>query len=74
MLESDIIRCASAILHHTFKVTDILSYIGMGMGFAIVLVLSILNVVADLPAIFVILLQMVIAGAFAGITRISCGK
>lgn len=66
--------CTSAILHHTFKVTDILSYIGMGMGFAIVLVLSILNVVADLPAIFVILLQMVIAGAFAGITRISCGK
>lgn len=66
--------CTCAMLRHTFKITDALTLIGMGMGFAVVLVLSILNVVADLPAIFVILLQAVIAGAFVGVTRISCGK
>ena len=66
--------CTAAMLSHTFKVTDILSFIGIGMGFAIVLVLSILNVIADMPAIFVLLLQAVITGAFIGITRITCGK
>lgn len=66
--------CTCAMLRHTFKITNALTLIGMGMGFAVVLVLSILNVVADLPAIFVILLQTVIAGAFVGVTRISCGK
>lgn len=66
--------CTSAMLSHTFKITDILTFIGVGMGFAIVLVLSILNVIADLPAVFVILLQIVITGAFVGVTRITCGK
>lgn len=66
--------CTAAMLRHTFKIADLLMYIGMGMGFAIMLVLSILNVVADLPAIFVILLQAVITGAFIGVTRIVCGK
>ena len=66
--------CTAAMLRHTFRISDLLMYIGMGMGFAIVLVLSILNVVADLPAIFVILLQAVITGAFIGVTRIICGK
>jgi len=66
--------CNAALLRHTFRITDLLTYIGMGMSFAIVLVLSILNVVADLPAIFVILLQTIILGAFVGVTRIVCGK
>ena len=66
--------CTAAMLRHTFRITDLLSYIGVGMGFAIMLVLSILNVIADLPAIFVLLLQIVISGAFIGFTRITCGK
>lgn len=66
--------CTAASLRHTFKISDLMTYIGIGMSFAIVLILSALNVIADLPAIFVILMQAVIAGAFIGVTRISVGK
>ena len=66
--------CTAAMLRHTFRMTDFMTYIGMGMSFAIILILSVLNVIADLPAIFIILMQAVIAGAFIGVTRISCGK
>lgn len=66
--------CTAAMLRHTFRITDFMTYIGIGMSFVIILILSILNVIADLPAIFIILMQAVIAGAFIGVTRISCGK
>ncbi len=66
--------CTAAMLRHTFRMTDLMTYIGIGMSFAIILILSVLNVIADLPAIFVILMQAVIAGAFIGVTKISCGK
>ncbi|MCQ2485698.1 MAG: hypothetical protein MJ168_10255 [Clostridia bacterium] len=66
--------CTAASLRHTFKISDLMTYIGIGMSFAIVLILSALNVIADLPAIFVILMQAVIAGAFIGVTKISSGK
>lgn len=66
--------CTAAMLRHTFKVTDTLAAVGIAMGFLMVLVLGILDVVADLPVIFVLLMQAIIAGAFTGITRISCGR
>lgn len=66
--------CTAASLRHTFKISDLMTYIGIGMSFAIVLILSAMNVIADLPAIFVILMQAVIAGAFIGVTKISSGK
>lgn len=64
--------CTAAMLRHAFKVSETLCAIGIAMGFLMVLVLSILNVIADLPVVFVLLMQAIIAGAFVGISRISC--
>ena len=66
--------CTSAILRHSFKVTDMLTAIGIFMGFAVVLIFAVLNVISDMPAIFVMLMQAVISAAFLGIVRVTCGK
>lgn len=63
--------CAAAMLRHVFKVTNTMMLVGMLMSFAIVLVLSILNVVVDLPAIFIILLQVLMAAVFTGIAKLT---
>ena len=66
--------CTAANLSHTFRISNLMMYIGIVMSFAIILILSALNVIADLPAIFVILMQAVIAGAFIGVTKIAGAK
>lgn len=63
--------CTAAMLRHAFKVTNTMMLVGMLMSFAVVLVLSILNVVVDLPAIFIILLQVLMASVFAGIAKLT---
>ena len=62
--------CVADMLRHVFNVSNTMMLIGILMSFVIVLVLSIVNVVADLPAIFIILIQIMIAGAFTGIAKI----
>lgn len=66
--------CTAATLRNVFKISSTMMLGGILMGFAIVLILSVLNVVADLPAVFVILLQVLISAAFVGVTKISCSK
>ena len=66
--------CTASTLRHVFKFSNMLTAVGIIMGFAIVLLLSILSVISDLPAIFVILTQLLIAAAFAGVIRIVCSK
>ncbi len=66
--------CTADMLRHVFKMSDIMMLAGIVMGFAIVLILSILNVVVDLPAIFAVLLQLLVAAAFTGAARLICSK
>ncbi len=66
--------CTADMLRHVFKMTNVMMLTGMLMSFAIVLILSILNVIADLPAIFVILLQVLVASVFAGVSRLIYSK
>ena len=62
--------CVADTLRHVFKIANTMTLIGILMSFVIVLVLAVVNVVADLPAIFVIMLQLLISGAFIGVTKI----
>ena len=62
--------CVADMLRHVFKISNTLMLIGILMSFAIVLVLSIINIVADLPAIFIILMQVFFTLIFAGVTKI----
>lgn len=60
----------AANLRHMFKVSDLLTLLGTVMGFIIVLILSIMNVICDLPEIFVLLMQLLVAFGFVGIVSI----
>lgn len=62
--------CVADMLRHVFKISNTMMLIGILMNFVIVLVLSIVNVAADLPAIFIILIQLLFSGAFMGIAKI----
>ncbi|MEE0980563.1 MAG: hypothetical protein U0K91_02670, partial [Acutalibacteraceae bacterium] len=62
--------CIADMLRHVFKISNTLMLIGILMSFAIVLILSIINVVADLPAIFIILMQVFFTLIFTGVTKI----
>lgn len=62
--------CVADMLRHVFKISNTLMLIGILMSFAIVLILSIINVVADLPAIFIILMQVFFTLIFTGVTKI----
>lgn len=66
--------CTAANLHHAFKIIDMLSFVGMAVGFVVILVLSVLNVVADLPAIFIVMMQILLTAAFTGAAVLSSGK
>lgn len=66
--------CTAATLRNVFKIANTMMLGGILMSFAIVLILSVLNVIADLPAVFVILLQVLVSAAFIGVTKISCSK
>lgn len=66
--------CTAAMLRHVFKISNTMMLVGILMSFAVVLILSILNVVVDLPEIFVILLQVLTAAVFTGVARLSCSK
>lgn len=66
--------CTAAMLRHVFKISNTMMLVGILMSFAVVLILSILNVVVDLPEIFVILLQVLPAAVFTGVARLSCSK
>ena len=66
--------CLADILRHVFKVANTLMLIGMLMCFAIVFVLALLKVVADLPALFILLIQLMMTGMFVGITKIISSK
>lgn len=66
--------CSAAVLHHAFKVSDALAVAGIAISFLMVLVLSILNVIADLPVVFVLLMQIILTVVSVGISRITCGK
>ncbi len=62
--------CVADMLRHVFKISNTLMLIGILMSFAIVLILSIINIVADLPAIFIILMQVFFTLIFTGVTKI----
>ncbi len=62
--------CVADMLRHVFKISNTMMLIGILMNFVIVLVLSIINVTADLPAIFIILMQLFFSAVFVGITKI----
>lgn len=66
--------CTAATLRNVFKISNTMMLGGILMSFAIVLILSVLNVIADLPAVFVIVLQILISAAFIGVAKISCSK
>ncbi len=62
--------CVADMLRHVFKISNTMMLIGVLMNFVIVLVLSIINVTADLPAIFIILMQLFFSAAFVGVAKI----
>lgn len=66
--------CTADTLRHVFKVSNTLMLIGMLMCFAIVLILAVLKVVADLPTIFILIIQLMTAGMFVGITKLSSSR
>lgn len=60
----------ASVLRRMFKTSNLLMTIGMAASFLILLVLSILNVVCDLPAIFLIFIQLFATLGFIGIIRL----
>jgi hypothetical protein len=66
--------CLADTLRHVFRVSNTLMLIGMLMCFAIVFVLALIKVMADLPTIFILLIQLMMAGLFIGITKIISSK
>lgn len=66
--------CLADTLRHVFKVSNTLMLIGMLMCFAIVFILALLKVMADLPTIFILLIQLMMAGMFVGITKLIGSK
>ena len=63
--------CLASSLRQMFKVSGLLTMLGMLMGFVIVLVLSAMNVICDLPEIFVLLMQILVTFGFIGVVRIA---
>lgn len=57
-------------LRQIFKVSNLLTMLGILMGFIIVLILSAMNVICDLPEIFVLMMQILVALGFVGTIRI----
>lgn len=66
--------CIASVLRRAFKSSGMLMSVGVLMGFVIMLVLSILNVVCDLPAIFVIFIQLLISFGLIGFGRLLTSK
>jgi cation transport ATPase len=66
--------CTAATLKNMFRFSKMLMYIGTFLSFAIVFTLAILNVIADLPAVFAILIQLMMAAAFTAVMRLICIK
>ena len=62
--------CLASTLRQMFKVSGLLSIIGTLMGFIIVLILSVMNVICDLPEIFVLLMQILVTFGFIGIVKV----
>ena len=62
--------CLASTLRQMFKVSGLLTMLGILMGFVIVLVLSAMNVICDLPQIFVLLMQILVTFGFIGIVNI----
>ena len=62
--------CLASGLRQMFKVSSLLTMLGTVMGFIIVLILSAMNVICDLPEIFVLLMQILVTFGFIGIVRI----
>ena len=61
--------CVADMLRHVFKISNTMTLIGILMSFAIMLILSIMNVVADLPVIFIICIQVTISAMFIGTAK-----
>ena len=59
--------CLASTLRQMFKVSGLLT---MLMGFVIVLILSAMNVICDLPQIFVLLMQILVTFGFIGIVNV----
>ncbi len=62
--------CVASSLRRTFKISDLLMIIGTLMSFVIMLVMSCLQAVCDLPAIFAIMLQLLLSCAFFGVIKL----
>lgn len=62
--------CLSAGLRRIFKVSDMLMITGTLMGFVIMLIMSVLQIVCDLPAVFAIAIQMLLSAVFFGILKL----
>ena len=62
--------CLASNLRQMFKVSGMLTMIGILMGFVIVLILSAMNVICDLPQIFVLLMQIIVTLGFIGIVKV----
>ena len=62
--------CLADLLRHAFKVANTLMLIGMVMCFVIVFVLALLKVMADMPTIFILLIQSMMVGMFVGIIKL----
>lgn len=60
----------ASALRQIFKVSDLLTMLGTAMSFIIVLIFSIMNVVCDLPQVFVLLIQLLVTFGFIGIIKI----
>ena len=62
--------CLAASLRQMFKVSGLLTMLGVLMGFVIVLILSAMNVICDLPQIFVLMMQILVTLVFIGIENV----
>ena len=51
--------CTADRLKSIFKISSMITYIGSAMSFAIVLMLSIFNVISDFPAVFALGIQLI---------------
>lgn len=62
--------CLASSLRQMFKVSSLLTMLGMLMGFVIVLILSAMNVICDLPQIFVLMMQILVTLVFIGVENV----
>lgn len=66
--------CSAAELRRTFKLSDMMTLVGIFLFFGVVLTLSVVKAIADMPSVFATLIYLIVSLAFVGALKIIAKK